>query len=296
MNVLRLAEQNIVNLDESISAYWGFPIANPNYPDKLITLRSILTHTSSIADLEVKNVEYKLRNNVVFRNVEPSSASAWSYCNFAFGVAGATLEKAAGKSIFEISKENFFEPMNIDVAFAPGRLQNKEQLASLYYAGGSLARSKEEMYYYMGSDIPSNNAAYMMGGVCTSAQDLAKLISILINDGVYQGERYLSEESVVAMETRYCDGSQHGVKFEQCMPLDYTSNIYGEDGLYFHTGSAYGVYALISYNPNNKNGVVVITTGASGVCDGHGIYAVCGEIAEFLYNEGRKNIIKHGGL
>ena len=60
-----------------------------------------------------------------------------------------------------------------------------------------------------------------MGGVCISAKDLAKMTSILINDGMYQGERYLTEKSVERMETAYCMGSQHGVSFVQCMPLDY---------------------------------------------------------------------------
>lgn len=55
------------------------------------------------------------------------------------------------------------------------------------------------------------------------------------------------------------------------MPLDYTENIYEEEKLYFHTGSSYGVYALLSYNPVSKNGVVVLTTGALGQCDSYGI-------------------------
>ena len=289
MNIFKLVEEGIVDLDKSIGTYWGFPINNPSYSNHTISLQSILTHTSSIADVEAKNVESKLRNRSVFRNVEPSAASSWSYCNFAFGVAGTTIEKAANKTIYEISSNYFFTPMGIDAAFAPGRIQNKSLLASLYYAGGGLARSRETMSSYKGSDIPGNNAAYMMGGVCISAKDLAKMTSILINDGMYQGERYLTEKSVERMETAYCMGSQHGVSFVQCMPLDYKENIYGEENLYFHTGSSYGVYALLSYNPENKNGVIVLTTGASGQCDSYGIYSICGEIAELLYRTGREN-------
>lgn len=42
-------------------------------------------------------------------------------------------------------------------------------------------------------------------------------------------------------------------------------------------------YTLFSYNPETKNGVVVLTTGASGACDEYGIYSVCGEVTEVLY-------------
>ena len=55
------------------------------------------------------------------------------------------------------------------------------------------------------------------------------------------------------------------------------------DRLYYHTGSAYGVYNLLSYDPDAGDGVVVLTTGADGGRDEYGIYAVCGEISRILY-------------
>lgn len=292
MNAFKMAEAGIVDIDESIGTYWGFPVANPNFPNEPITLRNIFSHTSSIADIEsYKNIEGKLRGNGIFRNVKPSDPAGWSYCNYAFGVAGTTLERAANKTIYQISQENFFEPMGIDASFAAGRLKNKELLASLYYADGSLARSRETMYGFVGNDTPGNNGAFMMGGLCISAQDLAKMISVLVNDGVYQGTRYLEEESVNIMEAQYCPATLHEVEVVQCYPLKYLTDIYGEENLYFHTGSSYGVYTLFSYNPDTKNGVVVLTTGASGTCDEYGIYAICGEISEALYQETNKLIL-----
>lgn len=289
MNGFKMAENGIVDIDESIGTYWGFPVANPNFPNDAITLRNIFSHTSSIADIDsYKNIEGRLRGNGIFRNVKPSDPAGWSYCNYAFGVAGTTLEKAANKTIYQISQENFFEPMGIDASFAAGRLKNKELLASLYYADGSLARSRETMAGFVGNDTPGNNGAFMMGGLCISAQDLAKMISILANDGVYQGTRYLTEESINTMEAQYCPATLHEVEVVQCFPLKYLTDIYGEENLYFHTGSSYGVYTLFSYNPDTKNGVVVLTTGASGTCDEYGIYAVCGEISEVLYQEVKK--------
>lgn len=289
MNIFKLVDQGVVDLDESIGTYWGFPVANPKYPEDAISFRSILSHTSSIADVDsYKNIEGRLRNSDVFRNVKPLDPAGWSYCNYAFGVAGTTLEKAANKSIHEIARESFFDPMGIDAAFAPGKIKSQEFLANLYYADGSVARSRESMAGMMGSDTPGGNGAYMAGGLYASAKDLAKMISILANDGVYDGERYLSEESVDIMETQYCDAILHEVEVIQCFPLKYLENIYDESSLYFHTGSAYGVFNLFSYNPETKNGVVVLTTGASGICDEYGIYAVCGEISKVLYNDAAK--------
>ena len=291
MNIFKLQDEGILDIDETIGNYWGFEIANPQYPEIPITLRTILSHTSSIADAEgYTNIDDRLRRNNVFRGVKPFAESSYSYCNYAFAVGGATMEKAADRTIYDISEEYFFEPMGIDASFAGGRLENSELLASLYYAGGSMARSRETMQGLMGHNIPGENGTFFPGGLCISAKDLAKMICILVNDGVYQGNRYLSEESVATMEEQFCMADLHGAQVTQCFPLKYLNDIYGENSLYFHTGSAYGAYTLFSYNPNTKNGVVVLTIGASGMCDENGIYSVCGEVSEFLYGEADKLI------
>lgn len=291
MNALRMVDEGIISLDESIGTYWGFPVSNPKYQDNPITIRSILSHTSSIAELNgYTGMEQKIKSNKIFRNVRPSDPAAYSYCNFAFCVLGTTLEKAANKTIYDISEEYFFDPMGIDASFAGGRLKNPDLLASLYYADRSMARSKEAMAGMKGSDVPGYDGSYFPGGLCISAKDLAKMIAILTNDGVYEGQRYLSEEAVATMESPYGPADYHGVQVTQCLPLKYQTNIYGEDSLYFHTGSAYGAFNLCSYNPETGNGVVVLTIGASGATDEYGIYTVCGEISKLLYEETNKQM------
>ncbi len=95
---------------------------------------------------------------------------------------------------------------------------------------------------------------------------------MLANDGAYEGQVLLSPESVAWMETPLDTPVSDGRStFLQCRPLRYQEELYGREGLYYHTGSAYGQYALLSYD------------GADGVVDEHGIYAICGEIAQAVY-------------
>lgn len=70
----------------------------------------------------------------------------------------------------------------------------------------------------------------------------------------------------------------------QAQPMRYRMNIYGRESLYYHTGSAYGVYNLLSYDPSTGDGVVVLTMGANGEQDDYDIYAVCGEISKTVYD------------
>ncbi|MBR5598161.1 MAG: serine hydrolase [Lachnospiraceae bacterium] len=280
-----MRDTGVVTLESSIGDYWGFEIKNPSYPNHTISLSNIFTHTSSISDLgSYQGIEDKLRRNIVFRNTQPSHPASCSYCNFAFAVAGATLEKAGGKVIDDLADEAFFNHLGVDASFISGKLKDTSLLAQLYYADGSTGRDVGYLSSYKGSNTPGENGTSVVGSLCISAQDMAKLVCILANNGAYEGTRYLTPKSVREMETPYCETDYHGVKVKQCMPLKYNTNIYGEKELYFHTGSAYGVYSLFTYNPKTRNGVVVITTGASGAQDQYGIYAICGDISNAIYS------------
>ena len=57
----------------------------------------------------------------------------------------------------------------------------------------------------------------------------------------------------------------------------------GRNQLYYHTGSAYGVYSLLSYDPDTGDGVVVITSGAPWEVDDRGLYGLCARLSEKLY-------------
>lgn len=91
----------------------------------------------------------------------------------------------------------------------------------------------------------------------------------------------MQPESVELLETR--DDTLLPDGTYQAVALRSQDNLYGRDRLYYHTGSAYGVYNLFSYDPAERDGVVVLTVGASGVKDDRNIYAVCSEISQYIY-------------
>ena len=81
------------------------------------------------------------------------------------------------------------------------------------------------------------------------------------------------------------DPGESGTPFEQCLVLRRQEDILGQEVLYYHTGSAYGVFSLMSYNPETGNGVVVITTGTPWKTEEHGLYALCADLSEKLYEK-----------
>ena len=281
-----LREQGVIDLDTDIGPIWGIRARNPHYPDVPITIRSLLSHTSSIRAFEDTSrtrgaVKSQLSQSSGYSHMRPGAISSWNYNNYAFGVLGMTLELASGKYLDEVLDEGLWDIMDIDAAFESGCIDGTDLLATLYYHGGGVSRSVPSQKKLDRPESPGGTGAFFAGGLTISAKDLAKMTALLANDGYYEGLRLLSGESVELMETR--DEHILGDGTYQALPLRSQDAIYGRDRLYYHTGSAYGVYNFMSYDPAAGDGVVMLSVGASGVKDERGIYAVCGDISSYIY-------------
>ena len=285
MVAMLLQEDGIVDIDASIGDHWEVTAQNPAYPNSPISIRSILSHTSSIIsysdDYSADYSSIRSRLNNCYRDAEPGNIESYCYNNYAFRVLGATLEIAADQCMDSILQEKLLSAMDIDASFAAGDIAETDMLVTLYRENGDIGRSAETQKAIHLSDVPGENGAYFAGGFTISANDLAKLVALLASDGSYYGTQLLSSASVEAMETciptPLSDGSY------QALPLFYAADLYGRDGIYYHPGSAFGVFNCISYDSVTGDGVVVLTTGANGAADHYDIYNICDEINEYIY-------------
>ena len=283
---MAMAEDGIAELDAPLSTYWGESVRNP-YSKTQPSIYTLMTHTSSLADRGVQRGLSNLRSllRTSWRNMEPGNGNRWSYSNFGFCVLGTTLELAANETLDDYFQSRYLEPMGIRASLHAGKLEANE-VACLYNASGAVERSAEQQ---TGQAIPKEigrGASYFPGGLTVSAPDLARLVAILANDGVYDGVRYLSPESVADMETpRFTVDPGDGAPFEQCLVIRRQEDLMGRASICYHTGSAYGVYALLSYDPDTGDGVVVITVGAPRRVNDRGLYTLCADLSQRLYAE-----------
>lgn len=285
MAAMLLREQGYIDLDQDISTYWGVRIQNPKYPNIPITIRSLLTHTSSIRVLDSASrlygsVKAQLASPSAFTSRMPGAISSWSYNNYGYAVLGMTLELASGQYLDTVMDNGMWDMMEIDTAFEGGRVDRKDLIATLYQ-GGQVSRTAAAQASYLPKDTPGGTGAFFQGGLTISAKDLAKMAALLTNDGYYEGLRLMRPESVELMETR--DDTMLPDGTYQAIALRSQDNLFGRDRIYYHTGSAYGVFNLFSYDPAEKDGVVVLTVGASGVKNNRNIYAICSEISQSIY-------------
>jgi len=316
MCAMAMAEDGLLDLDAPLSTYWGGRAVNP-YSKSQPTVRDLMTHTSSLKNLEpvrgLSRLRSLLNSRSSWRTMEPGNGGYWNYSNFGVCVLGTTLELAAQRTLDDYLQARFLEPMGIRASFLGGKLK-EDEVATLYTTGGVGRTAAAHASQSVPKDI-GGASLYFAGGYTTSAVDMAKLVSVLINDGVYKEPvelytevtdvetgkeilvsqpmpgkfketRYLSEASVADMETpRFPVRLKGYTSFEQCLVLRRQENVMGQEVLYYHTGSAYGVFSLMTYNPVTGNGVVVITTGTPRNMNEHGMYALCYDLMEILYGK-----------
>jgi len=282
MAAMALAEDGVIDLDESIGKYWDCVVKSSRYPNDPISVNTILTHTSTIP-MGGNSYTYSAVRRCLSSagSGKPGSMSSWGYNNYAFEALGMTLELASGQLIDDVLDQQFFDLLDIDAAFRADQLEDKDKLVTIYQ-GSSVGRTiQRHLSAGAGVTKPGSSGGVFCGNLTVSARDMAKLVAVLAGDGLYEGIRLLDKESVAHMEEQL-GTTEKG--FEQCYPLRHQSEMYGRDDIYYHTGSAWGVYNCMSYDPATGDGVVVLTSGASSQWDRYGVYAVCGEINQMVYD------------
>lgn len=272
-------EEGTMTLDEDIGTYWGFKIGTRASGD-IITPRALLTHTSSLYDSENVSTMYysamasRLKSGSGIRNIVSGNIENYYYNNYAIDVLGTTIELANNKTIDEILQERIYSKLNIDAAFYGGDVKDTANIATLYRADGTIGKAASTIKNWH-SGKPGAIGWGFAGGVTISVNDLGQIVALLQNNGMYEDTRYLSEESIDNLE--YHEGNETEEDYWQCQPLFYETNKCEQEELYYHTGSGYGVYSLIGYNPVTEQGIAVITTGANDK-------KIYWDIAELLLN------------
>ncbi|MCR4780880.1 MAG: serine hydrolase [Ruminiclostridium sp.] len=278
---LKMQEQDIVGMNKRIDKYWGAKLP------KGISLTTLFTHTSTLQYLALKSGKEALLEQLLdakhYLDGTVGTRDVWGYNNYASSIAAATLELASGTILEDYAHENIFAPMGVDMSFFAGRLGNTSKLATLYEEDHGLELTVSEAKCLLPDGELAVNAGNYIGGLTGSARDVAKMFYMLANDGSYAGEQILSPESVELLEKKYVKASEYGGTFRQALAVRYMKGLYGTKGVYYHTGNAYGVIALASYDPETKNVVVVFTTGASHKRDENGIYKICSDITDMVF-------------
>ena len=279
---LKLQENKMAKLSESIAKYWGIETA------KTISVASLLTNTSGLKSFSglsgIKATREVLRSSDSFvSGVKPGTVSAWRNNPSGFGVAAATLELVVNETLEKFAEDNLFKPLDADMSFFSGGIVNTKKLANRYGHGVEVCMLSDEAKAIKPSGVIGQDQLNYANGFTSSTQDIAKIFYMLANDGVYNGQHILTTASVKAIEDKHFTVKENGAEFRQCLGLRYMASMYGTKGLYYSMGSSNGMTTFASYDPVTKNTVAVTVSGAKEGYDKYGNYKACGEIASEVY-------------
>src|SRR5665647_386000 len=100
-SLMHLRDQGKIDLGTDVSDLVGFRVRNPKFPDVVITVKMLLSHTSSLNDsegyfsLDVMDAAKNKNFANCYNNYAPGTA--YEYCNLGFNTIGAIVEKLSGE-------------------------------------------------------------------------------------------------------------------------------------------------------------------------------------------------------
>lgn len=122
-----LIDDGRVDPDRDASDYLGWPLRNPNFADRPITVRQLLSHTSSIRDPEAYWVDAPGRLQSLFDDPAAFAAAdatsdkgpgAWfEYSNLNYGVLAGVIEGASGARFDLFMQDALFTPLGLDAGY-----------------------------------------------------------------------------------------------------------------------------------------------------------------------------------
>ncbi|MBC2670258.1 beta-lactamase family protein [Novosphingobium piscinae] len=297
LGVLRLVEAGQLELDRDVSAYLGWPLRNPAFPDRPITLRLLLSHRSSLtdgADYLVplgETLRSRLADPRAWDPVHPPGSDWFHYTNLNFPVIAAVMERATGERFDRLMTRLVFAPLRLDACFnwsgcSPAAVR---RAVVLYRAGGEVARDDlrgarpcpvglaDGAACDLAPYRPGDNGALFspQGGLRIAMRGLARIGRMLARGG----DGFLSPQSLALLPAPQWrlngsngldeDGTATGLFCAYGLALQRL----GEggpgchDGLFRdgrarlgHSGDAYGLRSGLWFDPLSGRGLVYFTT------------------------------------
>jgi CubicO group peptidase (beta-lactamase class C family) len=288
---MQLHEQGKFDLDDDVSPALGIPLRNPNHPNIPITYRMLLTHTTSINDTTgyfsyaVVDPQRTKEYWRAYNQYEPGTE--YQYCNLGFNLLGGLVEIHSGERFDLYVKNHILDPLGLHANFNVDTFDRSE-FVTLYDFENDQFNASPDAYrsraadlenYIMGRSTPIFSPT---GGMKIAPKDLAKHMLVQINQGTWSGVQVLKPQSVAAMQApyEYADGRVGEYGFA----ISTTTKLIEGEIMKGHTGSAYGLYSAMFFEPEKKFGFVMMTNGYEAKRGENGFLTIQSDVINALYN------------
>jgi len=288
--LMKAKEMGKLNLDDPIQDYLPFNVTNPNFPNEVITLRHLATHTSGINDTEqymnrawVLTEDQDLTNistDYPYQKLNPSELNIplekylngyleidgayyqkdnyinfkpgerFNYSNIGATLCALVIEKATGQPFDSFTKEYILKPLKMNST------------------GWSLEdvdiKKHSRLYRNDNTVLPFYTAiTYPDGMLISSSSDMAKYLTELIKGFTGKGtllnkENYKELYKEQLTENNFSEGERNA---KHPYDGDYNPAIFiGHSALGFvgHSGGDAGVATWMYFNKETLKGMYIV--------------------------------------
>lgn len=215
--IFKLVEDGVIRLNQTVGE---FIEAFNTPPFNKINLAHLLTHTSGLqADpgtYENKYfkspwdfIEHMKETNwieaALSSGMRKEPGEEWAYCSFGYAILGEVVSRASGVFVHDYILENIIKPCEMqDTGFEPTLEQAKRHAVRDERAEKRINNLLQGIQEEHGvwATIPSTG-----GGIFSTALDLCKFGTMLLNKGTYNGKRILGRKAVEKMTEFYLTDS-----------------------------------------------------------------------------------------
>lgn len=288
--LMKAKEQGKLNLDDPIQDYLPFKVTNPNYPNEIIKIRHLATHTSGINDTE----QYMKRAWVLTKNQDLTNVSTdypaqqlnpseknipmetylkgylelngsyyqnnnyinfkpgerYNYSNIGATLCAFVIEKATGQPFDSFTKEHILKPL--DMNSTGWSLENVD------------IKKHSRLYRNDNSVLPFYTAiTYPDGMLISSSSDMAKYLAELVKGFSGEGtllkkENYNELFKEQLTEKSFAEGERNA---QNPYNGDYNPAIFighSAKGYIGHSGGDAGVATWMYFNKEKKTGRYIV--------------------------------------
>jgi CubicO group peptidase (beta-lactamase class C family) len=260
--MMMLVDEGKVKLDDAVEKYLPefkgqmyiaekdenhMLLKKPSHP---ITIRNILSHTSGLPPIspiekptfDMLKLETAVRSHAMSPlNFDPSSS--YQYSNAGINTAGRIIEVVTGEPYQKFLQERLLDPLGMKDTVWILTDEQVQRLAKSYKATpAGLQEIPISQVHYPLTD--PKRQPFPAGGLFSTASDVAKFGQMILNGGIMDGKRYVSEESVDKMTHKETPAK---------VPQEYGFG-FGTSGGTFGHGGAYKT----NLNINKKLGLVTV--------------------------------------
>lgn len=286
IGVMTLVNQGKLDLDADVSAYLGWSLRNPAFPQTRIRLRDLLSHRSTLTD----DADYliplgeTLQAHLAKPGVwdERHAPRQWfRYANINFPVVATIMERVTGERFDRLMQRLVFSPLELDACFGWTSCSDAAiaRAVVLTNPDGKIIRDKldgkrpdcpslaaKDGSCDLASYVPGTNGALFspQGGMRISARGLARMGQWLMTSGT--GKRLAAQgwsfdggngDTEKGFFCRYALAIQTlASKHKGC-----ADDPFGDGRARIgHAGDAYRVKAGLWYDQRRKSGIAYFTT------------------------------------